>query len=177
MPLTTASKKSACGAWRWRSRRRRPRRRCPSPGPPPGCPRRRWSRWCRSWRAPPRCSRSCTPPRIERPRPTAPATVGALASYRDRARRPRRTQARICSGANLLGLHLLAAAVQDRFGVSAGLLGALENQVHRAGEGDPVVVRGHRPVIGVARVLLVDHLGHPPQGVVDLLGGDAPEIG
>ena len=62
--------------------------------------------------------------------------------------------------------------MQDRFGVAARLLPALEDQLPRGQERVAVEVRRHRGVGLVVGVLLVDHLGHPAQGLVDLLLGD-----
>ena len=63
------------------------------------------------------------------------------------------------------------AAVQDRLGVARGLGEPLEDQVVGGAERLAVVRRPHRPV-AVAGLLLVDHVGHPAERRLDLVGGD-----
>ena len=79
---------------------------------------------------------------------------------------------RPCKLSRALGLHRATAPVQDRLGVAGGLGEPLEDQVVGGGERLAVVRRAHRHGSPVAGLLLVDHVGHPAERLLDLVGGD-----
>lgn len=61
-----------------------------------------------------------------------------------------------------------ARAVQDRLGVARRLRDAVKGK--RPGSEERLAIErgGHRPVIGISRVLLIDYGRHPPERRVDL---------
>ncbi len=70
------------------------------------------------------------------------------------------------------GLHLQPPCVQQRLGVAAGLLHALEHQIAgRLVGGGLGEAAGHLPVGRIARVLLVHHGGHALEGFAHLVLG------
>ncbi len=67
--------------------------------------------------------------------------------------------------------------MEDRFGVTRGLRGALEHQLDGGFEGRTVEVGGHRVGIGgITGVLLVDHGRHAAHDLEDLLTGRDPVV-